>query len=168
MEDLNQDRSSTSAPLVKESEILSFIVGARKFGIWPKDLLEIIEEPEYVLIPNAPHFLKGITTSHGRVITVFDIFGLFKVPGWDQYIPKRIAILNNEDFMVGVLIPLDLEIVVFTGQTKRTDEKVKGSFYRPYEFESDEGSVMIIDLLDAEFIYGFLRDFFNRRSIGNI
>ena len=57
----------------KLTEILTFFISGKLFGIWPNDLLEIVEDTGYVPVPNAPGFLKGIINSHGRVFSVIDI-----------------------------------------------------------------------------------------------
>ena len=146
-------------------EFLTFTVERQPFCIWPDDLLEIVEEGEYLPVPNAPIFLRGVINSHGRIVTVIDLNrlmggGAFKISG-----PKRIAILNDDQYMVGLVIPSDIEISFYTGKIEEIGASKKMSFFKTYSFGNEEGCHEI-EALDMKNIFEFLKEYFRGRAIG--
>lgn len=146
----------------KLTEILTFFISGKLFGIWPKDLQEIVEDCDYVPVPNAPEFLKGIINSHGRIFSVIDMTEMLKDHSLSLGAPRRIAILKNEDFMTGILVPSQLSISLYPGNIEEKEEVI--GFFRGFTIVNGQEEVTI-NILEAGRIFDFLRDYFKKRSI---
>ena len=148
-------------------EVLTFFISGRLFGILPDDLLEIVEDGDYTPIPNSPEFLTGIINSHGRVVSVVDFTKIFKKENLGIGAKRRITILNNDDFMVGILVPYDLQISVYEGNKKEIKEKGSIPFFKKYNFSDKESSVKI-EILNSTNVFDYLWSYFKEHSIREI
>jgi len=150
----------------KESikEVLTFFISGELFGIWPDDLVEIVEEREYVPVPNSPDFLSGIINSHGSVITVIDFTKILDKENLALGAPRRIAVLSNEDFKMGLLIPADLHVSFYAGDNVELLSEKSVKFFRKYIVGEGEDEFKI-SILDSKSIYVYLRDYFKQRSL---
>lgn len=150
------DTSLNNGKSYKVFEVLTFQIAWQQLGIWPKDILEIIEEKEYVPIPFSPPFLKGVVNSHGRIITVVDFPKLLELPLSTPM--KRIVVLNNEDFMIGLTVPFELEISFHEGEKEEIGPSKSRFFRRMGFFSKERDSEM--DILDPSLLYRSLRRYF--------
>ncbi len=148
-------------------EVLTFFMSGNLFGIWPDDLLEIDEEYDYVPVPNSPDFIKGIINSHGRVVTVIDFTKILKNLNLALGAQRRIVILNDEKYMLGLLVPSDLHISIFQGKKEEIEQFDKIPFFKKYLLGSGEDSVRI-DILSKDYICEYLKDYFKKRSIAEL
>ena len=145
-------------------EILTFFVSGKLFGVWPKDLLEIVEETEYIPVPNAPDFVCGVINSHGRVVTVTDITKILRNENLALGAKRRVAIINDEEFMVGMLVPADLQISFYDiGKEEIKQDKIM-QFYQNCRltFLKEDFEILV---LERESLLTYLRDYFKTKSL---
>jgi len=151
----------------RAGEILTFSVGGRLFGILPKDLLEIVEMGEPTPIPNAPDFLAGVINSRGRLVTIVDLNKLIDFKDPLPSAPQRVAILNDEKFMIGILVSFDLGIKFYNQDAPPASSEKSLSFFKDFRFSHEDKSEEV-SVLEADLIYKFLRDYLKKRSIKTI
>ena len=163
MESLSSNNISSDQDTSPAHEVLTFVLGEHRFGVWPEDLLEIVEESMYIPVPNSPDFLTGIVNSHGRVVAVIDITKIIKSRSFQLTGTRRIAVLKDSDFMIGLLVPSLLMINLYSGEM---EDLGAGSvdFFKKVKFATDDGEE-VVDILVADSVYGYLKDYFKQLSI---
>jgi len=83
----------------------SFLLGSDEFALPAMCIREVVNFPERMTaVPLAPHYLEGMFTLRGSVIPVVNLARLF-----DPSVPKgeahhKIAIIEHQDVLVGLLV----------------------------------------------------------------
>lgn len=93
---------------------LSFNIGGEFFCVNTNKVLNIIELPKIVKIPQSPDYLLGIINLRGEVLPVIDSRIKFGIPVTDYTVNTNIIVMDvlmNEEFThIGVLVDAALEV----------------------------------------------------------
>ncbi len=82
----------------------SFIIGDMEVAISASSLQEVVNEPcEYNKIPLSPPYLIGLFKLRDAVIPVIDLRSIFTIKDINKVDVKKIAIIEYNDYWVGVL-----------------------------------------------------------------
>ena len=105
----------------------SFSLSGSEFAISVKSIQEVVNEPEsYSPVPLAPDFLLGLFNLRGMIIPVVDLRVIFDFPTDDQISERKIAIIENGNYCVGILFDRTCE--VFNGnEIEKSDFNSSGN-----------------------------------------
>jgi purine-binding chemotaxis protein CheW len=100
---------------------LSFNIGGEIFCVNTNKVLNIIELPKIVKIPQSPDFMLGIMNLRGEVLPVIDSRIKFGIPVTEYTINTNIVVMDilmNEEFVhIGVLVDAALEVFEVADET---------------------------------------------------
>jgi purine-binding chemotaxis protein CheW len=93
---------------------LSFNIGGEVFCVNTNKVLNIIELPKIVKIPQSPDYMLGIINLRGEVLPVIDSRIKFGIPVTEFTLNTNIVVMDilmNEEFVhIGVLVDAALEV----------------------------------------------------------
>ncbi|OQW94780.1 MAG: chemotaxis protein CheW [Beggiatoa sp. IS2] len=106
----------SNAQKVNESFIL-FELGKTSYGI-PSRLVQQMEMLENVTpVPNAPHFVEGITLSRGQVIPLINLRKCFGFEKISHDMKTRLIVVNVNGRTVGFIVDTAREFVMIQSDT---------------------------------------------------
>jgi purine-binding chemotaxis protein CheW len=64
----------------QQHEILLFALGDQRFGLWARDVRELVRAVAIVPLPRAPRIVEGVINLRGRIVPVLDLRSRFGLP----------------------------------------------------------------------------------------
>lgn len=138
---------------INKQTYLSFNIGGEVFCVNTNKVLNIIELPKIVKIPQSPDYMLGILNLRGEVLPVIDSRIKFGIPVTEYTLNTNIVVMDilmNEEFIhIGVLVDAALEVFEVSDESilplpglgnKFRSEFIKGVI------KLGENFVMLIDM----------------------
>lgn len=96
--------SKPAAPDAIAQEYLVFRLGDEEYGIDILKVQEIRGCDRLTRIPNAPHFITGVTNLRGVIVPIVDLRVRFELPDPTQDDSTVVIVLNLNDRVVGIVV----------------------------------------------------------------
>lgn len=80
---------------------LGFTVGGERFCIPVSLVVEILDEPEYSLLPASPPYVRGMINLRGKIVPLFDLHERFGLPSPDGR--GSVIVIESMRFDLGLL-----------------------------------------------------------------
>ena len=64
----------------QQRDILLFALGGQRYGLWARDVRELLRAVAIVPLPRAPRVVEGVINLRGRVVPVLDLRARFGLP----------------------------------------------------------------------------------------
>ncbi|HPD33258.1 MAG TPA: chemotaxis protein CheW [Bacteroidota bacterium] len=111
MENNSQFDNNFESESEQLNKYLAFNIGDEIYGIFVKNINEIIGMRSFTALPNVPKFIKGLINLRGNVFPLIELrerIGLQKIP----YTSKTcIIIVSFNQYSVGLIVDNVLEVV---------------------------------------------------------
>ena len=94
-----------------EKQLVIFELGAENFGIDIALVEGIVKLQEITKIPQAPHYMEGITNHRGSVLPVIDLQKRFGMSSQEQTSETRIMVANVDGVKTGMIVSAVSEVL---------------------------------------------------------
>lgn len=136
-------------------QMISFSIGAERFGVPILVVQEIIMMSTITEIPNAPDFVEGVINLRGNIIPVIDLRKRLRLRGYSQgtaFVQKpgtRILVVEIEENITGFIVDSVAKVITVPASriSPPPDIIVAGvqSLYISGVVHLDEGILVILD-----------------------
>lgn len=109
----------------QEDKFLTFVLNGEEYGIEIRHVTEIIGIQNITVVPDMPHYIKGVINLRGKVIPVMDVrlrFGLEEREYDDR---TCIIVINIEEQSVGMIVDRVSEVLDIPKDDVEPPPKVK-------------------------------------------
>ncbi|MGI6413539.1 MAG: chemotaxis protein CheW [Syntrophomonadaceae bacterium] len=99
---------------MEELQFVTFSLESEEYGIPINKVHEIIKISEWIKVPGAPYFVKGVINLRGEIIPIIDLRILFKMKkssSKDQY---QIVIIEISGNRAGIMVEEVNEVIKLT------------------------------------------------------
>jgi purine-binding chemotaxis protein CheW len=99
---------------LEELQFVTFSLESEEYGIPINKVHEIIKISEWIKVPGAPYFVKGVINLRGEIIPIIDLRILFKMKkssSKDQY---QIVIIEISGNRAGIMVEEVNEVIKLT------------------------------------------------------
>ncbi len=103
---------------------VTFRLGDEKYGINVMQVQEVLRITEIAPVPGAPTYVLGIINLRGNVVTVIDTRNRFGLMSKETDDSSRIAIIETEDHIIGILVDSVAEVVELRASEMETAPNV--------------------------------------------
>ena len=140
---------------IDEFQIVTFILGAERFGISIEEVSEIVRLEEITQVPNTQHFVDGVINLRGKILAVIDIQKKLRIGQFTNSNNARILVIRAGEENFGLLVDkcedvTNINISQVKTPSKILEEKIGSEFIRGVVFRKEE----IIILIDLEKLVG--------------
>jgi len=141
----------SAAKSVDEIELLSFRLGGEAYALPVKDVREVLKIRALTLVPNAPPYIRGVTSLRGMVLPVIDLCTRIGLSPGVRDEKSRIIIVNSEDEDVGLIVDRVTGVVrIMPDAIKQTPENIEqGTAFLSGIVRKDEVLYILLDLKKA-------------------
>jgi len=108
-----------TAPIIDDSEVLSFKLGKEEYGISILKVQEIRGYEQPTRLANAPDYLKGVVNLRGSIVPIVDMrikFGIAE-PKYDSF--TVVIILNIAHHVIGMVVDSVSDVVTLSADQIR-------------------------------------------------
>lgn len=121
MADLSGNQEQSKGPIQdKSGKYLTFSLAAEEYGIGILKVREIIGMMPITLVPQTPHFVKGVINLRGKVIPVVDLRLKFGIEQMDYTERTCIIVAEIEgdvrSVMMGIVVDAVSEVIPFRNE----------------------------------------------------
>lgn len=99
---------------VKIAQIVTFSLGNEEYGIEISQVKEIIRVFPITMIPQTPHYVRGLLNLRGNVIPVVDLSRRLGLPDREEGKENRIIVVMVEDDVAGLVVDAVSEVMTVT------------------------------------------------------
>lgn len=137
-------------------QLVSFQLGAEKYGIDIMDVKEIVDYEEIREIPNAPLYVEGIYNLRGEIIPVINLHRRFHLNRPEATEEDSLLILTIDGLELGIIVDKVLRVVMISLDDVQTPPQMIsgiGAEYIQGVVNYDDGYLIILDtrrLFDPE------------------
>ena len=118
-EKLGIDRNGTSDPvrktnlvqMGKEMKIVLFNLNDVLYGVDVNQVQTVLEVLEITKVPNAPHYMEGVTNLRGNVIPVIDLSKMFGLGNELSESDRKMMVVGQGEGASGILVDSVLEVL---------------------------------------------------------
>jgi purine-binding chemotaxis protein CheW len=106
-------RKANLVQMGKEMQIVLFNLNTVLYGVDVNQVQGVLEMQEITTVPNAPHYIEGVTNLRGDVIPVVDLrkkFGLDSVESETES-TKKMMVIGQGESATGVLVDAVMEVL---------------------------------------------------------
>lgn len=87
-----------------DGKFLTFWMDKRSFGIPIKDVVQIVGVQDITVVPEFPHYAKGIMNLRGSIIPVIDVRLRFGIPEIEYTERTCIIVTSIKDKLIGFIV----------------------------------------------------------------
>ena len=141
-------------------QLVTFQLGAEKYGIDIMDVKEIFSYQDVRPIPNAPSYVEGIFNLRGTIIPIINLhrrFNIRKVEmSEEEELLSGFVIINTGDMLLGIIIDKVLRVVsILSNQIQPPPQMISGigAEYISGVSNQEDGYLIILNirrLFDSE------------------
>ena len=137
-------------------QIVTFQLGAEKYGIDIMEVKEIVDYEEIRSIPNAPVYVEGIYNLRGDIIPIISLHRRFHLQRPENIEEDSLLILTIGGMELGIIIDKVLRVIsIDTNEIQPPPQMLSGigAEYIQGVVSKDEGYLIILDsmrLFDPE------------------
>jgi purine-binding chemotaxis protein CheW len=97
--------------LIPQSKYLTFELGDEAYGIDIRFVREIIGMQRITVVPDVPHYVKGVINLRGKVIPIMDVRDRFGLMSRDYDDRTCIIVIKVGDWTVGLVVDTVSEVL---------------------------------------------------------
>ncbi len=94
----------------EQLHLVHFAIGPEIYAVDIGKVQEIIRVPAVTRVPNAAAHVRGVFNLRGRIVAVYDLRRLLKLPAHDVAKESRVMVLDLQGKILGVLIDRVIEV----------------------------------------------------------
>ena len=131
-------------------QIVTFQLGAEKYGIDIMEVKEIVDYEEIRSIPNAPIYVEGIYNLRGGIIPIISLHRRFHLQRPEDIEEDSLLILTIGGMELGIIIDRVLRVITIdTDEIQPPPQMLSGigSEYIQGVVNKDDGYLIILDSL---------------------
>jgi purine-binding chemotaxis protein CheW len=131
-------------------QLVTFQLGAEKYGIDIMEVKEIVDYEEIRGIPNAPAYVEGIYNLRGDIIPIISLHKRFHLQRTEVSEEDSLLILTIGGMQLGIIIDKVLRVVsIEDGDIQPPPQMISGigAEYIQGVVHEDEGYLIILDSL---------------------
>ncbi len=129
-------------------QLVTFQLGAEKYGVDIMDVKEIVDYEEIRSIPNAPVYVEGIYNLRGDIIPIISLHRRFHLQRADDIEEDSLLILTIGRMQLGIIIDRVLRVIsIETEEIQPPPQMISGigAEYIQGVVHKDEGYLIILD-----------------------
>ena len=111
MENSNQTLEITNNDAEQIQKYLAFVIGNEIYGIYVKNINEIIGMRPYTYLPNVADYIKGLINLRGNVFPIMELRERIGLPNIPYTETTCIIIVNYNKYSLGLIVDNVLEVV---------------------------------------------------------
>jgi purine-binding chemotaxis protein CheW len=134
----------------QKDKFLTFTIGAETYGIDILFVTEIIGLQPITVLPELPHYMKGIINLRGRIIPVMDVRLRFKQAARDYNERTCIIIVNSGAINLGLIVDAVAEVITIPEQNVVAPPSLPGESANRYIKAIGKVEDQVKLLLDCE------------------
>lgn len=104
-------RKANLVQMGKEMQIVLFNLNTVLYGVDVNQVQGVLEIQEITKVPNAPHYIEGVTNLRGDVIPVVDLGKKFGLDNVESESTKKMMIIGQGESATGVLVDAVMEVL---------------------------------------------------------
>jgi purine-binding chemotaxis protein CheW len=116
----------------QKGRFLTFSIGNENYGIEIRHVTEIIGIQEITVVPELPHYIKGIINLRGKIIPVLDVRLRFKREPKDYNDRTCIIVVDIMDASVGLIVDEVSEVITIEDENIVPPPSIKSGFHNNY------------------------------------
>ena len=131
-------------------QIVTFQLGAEKYGIDIMEVKEIVDYEEIRSIPNAPVYVEGIYNLRGDIIPIISLHRRFHLQRPEDIEEDSLLILTIGGMELGIIIDRVLRVITIeTGEIQPPPQMLSGigAEYIQGVVNKEDGYLIILDSL---------------------
>jgi len=109
----------------QEDKYLTFVLNGEEYGIEIRHVTEIIGIQNITVVPDMPHYIKGVINLRGKVIPVMDVRLRFCLEEREYDDRTCIIVINIEEQSVGMIVDRVSEVLDIPKDDVEPPPKVK-------------------------------------------
>lgn len=131
------------------SQYVVFRMRDEYYGV-PIEQVQAIEKvPELTKIPQAPHYVKGMSHIRGEITTVIDLKTLLEIGDVSKDESARVLLINIDDLRLGLLVDDAKEVLTVDSSTIEDPPQMVGGVDKEYisgVSKQDERLLILVNL----------------------
>jgi purine-binding chemotaxis protein CheW len=104
-------RKANLVQMGKEMQIVLFNLNTVLYGVDVNQVQGVLEMQEITRVPNAPHYIEGVTNLRGDVIPVVDLGKKFGTGNLESESSKKMMVIGQGESATGVLVDAVMEVL---------------------------------------------------------
>ena len=138
------------------NQYLTFVLGSVYYGLDIQHVREIIGMQEVTVVPDVPHFIRGVINLRGKVIPVMDVRLRFRMDSRPYDERTCIVVIHVGDWLVGLVVDTVSEVLDIPKREIEPPPEVFGFGNRQEHFIAGMGKVgeEVRMLIDARKLLG--------------
>ena len=132
------------------SQLVTFQLGAEKYGINVMEVKELVDFEEIREIPNAPVYIEGIFNLRGDIIPVISLHRRFHLQKPEDINEDSLLILTIGEMELGIIVDRIHRVISIDAEEIQPPPQMLtgiGSEYIRGVVHQDEGYLIILDIL---------------------
>jgi purine-binding chemotaxis protein CheW len=131
----------------QQRDILLFALGGQRYGLWARDVRELLRAVAIVPLPRAPRVVEGVINLRGRVVPVLDLRARFGLPGKQLETSDHLIVAAVGARLVAIRADQALDLLpVELDRAQLEDLKASGAEYLAGVARLPDGLALIHDL----------------------
>jgi len=106
--DVLSKRNAAGLPASQELQAtwsgIGFRMGKTYFVASMDEVSEVIEVPQYTVVPGVKAWVKGIANVRGRLLPIMDLVSFFQTDGKERETNRRVIVVDKNEMYSGLLI----------------------------------------------------------------
>jgi twitching motility protein PilI len=83
---------------------IGFRMGAFHFAAPMSEVSEVIEVPDYTVVPGVKSWVKGIANVRGRLLPIMDLTSFLQTAGKERETNRRVIVVDKDEMYSGLLV----------------------------------------------------------------
>ncbi len=104
-------RNAALVKMGKEMQIVLFTLNEVLYGVDVNQVQGVLEVMEITKVPNAPHYIEGVTNLRGDVIPVVDLRKKFGLDYSDEGSDGKMMVIGQGERATGILVDSVMEVL---------------------------------------------------------
>ncbi len=104
-------RKANLVQMGKEMKIVLFNLNDVLYGVDVNQVQTVLEVLEITKVPNAPHYMEGVTNLRGNVIPVIDLSKMFGLNNEVSESDRKMMVVGQGEGASGILVDSVLEVL---------------------------------------------------------
>ncbi len=114
---------------VLERQVVALHLGEETYGVDIASIHSVLTPQPITVVPNVPHFVKGVMNLRGTIVPVLDLRSRFGLPPLDAAKQKssRIAIVDADGLTAGLIVDAVSEVLKLSSDSIEPPSALLGS-----------------------------------------
>jgi len=132
---------------------LSFEICGELFAVNVSKVLEVLQKQNISIVPNAPHYVKGIINFRGEVVPVFESRTKFNLSERGVDAPYVIIVLDlsseNDEFRIGAIVDKVKDVITISDEDIKPVPAMSKDFNTEFIhgiFKQNENFIMLLNV----------------------